>query len=113
MATDEQLKVIESLARLGFTQHYISGVLDVSTTTLSRWKQENPEVATALNVSQDGLLQDVKSRMYKTAITGSDKDSNSAAAYLLNRYEKSEPIEAGQSLSDLVDEAINDAQSDS
>ena len=87
MATPEQITTIANLARFGFTQHYISGILDVPTSTLSDWKRNNPLVASALSISQEGLLSDVKSRLSKIALTGSDKDAISASTFLINRYE--------------------------
>ena len=87
MATPEQITTIANLARYGHTQHYISGVLGIPTSTLSDWKRKDPNVASALSVSQDGLLSDVKGRMASIAMNGVDGDSIKAGTFLLNRYE--------------------------
>ncbi len=89
--TPEILNTIANLSRSGFTQYYIANTIGVSDTTLSRWKQENPEVANALSVSSDGILSDVKSRLVHIATNGADKDAISASTFLLNRYESVEP----------------------
>ena len=110
MATAEQIVTITNLSRYGHTQHYISGVLGVPTSTLSDWKRKDPLVAEALCVSQEGVLSDVKARMYKTAMDGTDKDSNTAAQFLLNRYEVNTPDTAttGVSDDDIRDEILDE-----
>ena len=85
--TPELITTIGNLASYGFSQRYISGAIGISTTTLSRWKHENPEIGNALSVSNDGILQDVKSRLVETALSGSSSSAVSAGQYILNRYE--------------------------
>ncbi len=100
MATPEQITIITNLSRYGHTQFYISGILGISKSTLSLWKQENPEVANALNVSQEGLLLDVKSKMYQNAMSNDLKASNTAGQFLLNRYEQDEAVGSEDEVSD-------------
>ncbi len=71
--TPEIVNTIANLARCGSSQVYISQIINVPTSTLSRWKQDNPEVASALNVSQDGLMRDIKAKMSHTALHGTEK----------------------------------------
>ena len=106
--TKEVLNTIERLTRLGHTQYFISDVLGISTTTLSRWKFEDPEVANALNVSTEGLLQDVKSRLLGIALNGeADSDRINAGKFLLNRYDTtSETTEASTSTDDDIKHKI-------
>ena len=85
--TPEVLNTIANLSRCGFTQYYIANVLGVSDTTVSRWKQENPEVRDALSISTDGLLSDVKSKLTETALSGSTASAVSAGQFLLNKYD--------------------------
>jgi len=90
--TPELITTIGNLAAYGFSQRYISGAIGVSTSTLSSWKQTNPEIANALNVSNDGILMDVKSKLVETALNGSSSSAVSAGQFLLNRYEVSEVV---------------------
>ena len=111
MATAEQITIISNLSRYGFTQQYISGVLGVPSSTLSDWKRKDPKVANALSISTDGLLSDVKSKMFKTAMTGSDKDSNQASQFLLNRYEVDSgaaTVAGSKSDKDIADEILSE-----
>ena len=99
MATPEQITTIGNLSRFGFTQHFISGAIGISTSTLSDWKRNNPLVATALSIGTDGVLSDVKSRMYQIAVTGSEKGSIAAGTFLINRYEVDDAIGSDEKLS--------------
>ena len=98
--TVEQLEVVSNLTRLGHTQFYVAQALGMSPQNLSELKKNHQDVKDVLNVSSDGLLLDVKARMYKTAIKGKDRDSTAAASFLLNRYEKVE---------DKPQDVVNDA----
>ncbi len=108
--TEEQIKVVSNMTRFGHTQYYIAQALGMSPQNLSKLKSTDPLLVDALNVSSDDLLVDVKSRMFKTAIQGSDKDSNTAASFLLNRYEVNTPTTAttGVTDDDIRDEILDE-----
>jgi hypothetical protein len=104
--TPEIINVITNLSRLGHTQHFIANAIGIAPQSLTDWKKKNQKVADALSIGTDGLLSDVKSRLYGVAINGKDRDSIQAGTYLLNKYEDIESTPIIDTTEDAIKQQI-------